>query len=216
MLISVKNRFVFIAGSKTASTSIEDALTPYAEINRVGSAQRKHIIWREARKEYNFLFNNSNYDPKTFFKFGVVREPAEWIISWYNYRYMNKRIDTPLPENITFKQYWNSNDWVKNLSQKNHFISSDNICRFNLIIPHEKVNQAFPLIVEYLNLGKVILPHANKSPAKRIVRSSLDPAMISEINTYYQQDFDFWTEWMEKIDNTLENLIVIKKINSLP
>ena len=207
MLISIKKRFIFIASSKTASTSIEAALTPYAEIHRGGSPQRKHISWKEARKEYNFLLNIDTYNPETFFKFGVVREPIEWVISWYNYRHRNKKLPNSLPENMTFEQFWNSEDWIKRRSQKAHFCTKNNVCRFDLIIPHEKVNQAFPIIVKHLKLEKkVILPHKNKSPVTKIVRTDLDPEIVAKINAYYQQDFDFWTEWMEKIDSSLEKL----------
>ncbi len=206
MLIGVKKRFIFIANSKTASTSIEDVLAPYAEINRVGSAKRKHISWKVARKEYNFLFNVPDYNPKSFFKFGVVREPVEWVISWYNYRQKNQKSPSSLSKDMTFEQFWDSDDWVKRKSQKANFSSNDGICRFDLIIPHERVNQAFPIVVKYLKLGEVTLSHKNKSPAKKIVRSSIDPAIVLKINAYYQQDFDFWTEWQEKIDASLEDL----------
>ena len=55
MLIGVKKRFVFIANSKTASTTIESMLTPFAEINRVGSPQRKHVSWGEVLEEYSLV-----------------------------------------------------------------------------------------------------------------------------------------------------------------
>lgn len=207
MLIGVKKRFIFIANSKTASTSIESALIPYAEINRSGSPKRKHISWRETRKEYNFLFRIPSYKPQDFFKFGVVREPVEWVISWYNYRYMNNKLLNSLPKNMPFEQFWNSNDWIKRKCQKDSFSNNSGICRFDLIIPHEKVTQAFPIVVQHLKLGKkVALPHKNKSVIKKVTRNSLDPELISKINTHYQQDFDFWMEWMEKIDSSLEKL----------
>lgn len=206
MLISVKKRFIFIANSKTASTSIETALIPFAEINRVGSPQRKHISWQEARKEYNFLFNNPAYSPKNFFKFGVVREPVDWVVSWYNYRSGNDKIESTLPSNISFEEFWCSNDWVKKRTQKNHFLNVNGECIFDLIIPHEKVKKAFPSVVKYLKLGKVTLPHENSSPVKKIIRNDLDPKLISEINGYYQQDFDFWIKWNEKLDAFLEKL----------
>ncbi|MCX7092055.1 MAG: sulfotransferase family 2 domain-containing protein [Methylobacter sp.] len=207
MLISVKKRFIFIASSKTASTSIESALMPYAEIIRSGSPERKHCSWKEARKEYNFLFKIPPYKPQNFFKFGVVREPVEWIISWYNYRYMNNTLANPLPKDMNFEQFWNSNDWVKRKCQKDSFSNNSGICRFDLIIPHEKVNQAFPIVVNHLKLGKkVILPYKNKTVIKNITRNSLDPELVSKINAYYQQDFNFWMEWMENIDSSLEKL----------
>ena len=86
MLIGVKKRFVFVANSKTASTSIEKALVPHAEIQRGGGSNRKHIFLRAGLREYGFLFERKKYAADTFFKFGVMRDPVEWIQSWYRYR----------------------------------------------------------------------------------------------------------------------------------
>ena len=105
MLISVKKRFIFIANSKTASTSIEAVLAPYAEINRIGSALRKHISWEASKKEYKFLFKLDEYHPDSFFKFVVVREPVEWVLSWYNYRLGNSKLPNSLPSDMPFYQF---------------------------------------------------------------------------------------------------------------
>lgn len=205
MLISIKKRFIFIANSKTSSTSIEAALTPYAEINRSGSPQRKHINWINARREYDFLFKIPAYKPEKFFKFGVVREPAEWVISWYNYRNEKPSRPNSLPSDMGFEQFWDSNDWIKRSSQKSHFSNKNNICKFNLIIPQEKINQVFPVVAKHLKCDKAVLPHKNKTLIKKIYRENIDTVLIDRINNYYMQDFHFWLEWMEKIDDSLKN-----------
>jgi hypothetical protein len=198
MLIGVEKRFIFIANSKTASTSIEEALIPYAEINRVGSPQRKHIKWRDARKEYRFLFDLPSYNPGSFFKFGVVREPVEWVISWYNYRLGNLGVESGVPHEMSFERFWNSNDWVKRISQTDFFSGWDGVCRFDLVIPHERVDQVFPLVVKRLGLGRIVLPRKNQSIVKKVVRANLDDQLACDVNDHYKRDFDFWMEWKDK------------------
>lgn len=206
MLISVKKRFIFIANSKTASTSIEAALAPYAEINRIGSALRKHISWEVAKKEYKFLFKFEEYHPDTFFKFGVIREPVDWVLSWYNYRLGNQKLPNSLPQDMTFYQFWKSIDRIKDISQKASFVDEDGVCRFDLIIPHQAVGRAFPVLVSSLKIPKTNLPTKNKSAGQTLQRSKLSAEIVADINSYYQQDFDLWKEWSGNIDSCLEEL----------
>ena len=105
MLIGVKKRFVFIANSKTASTSIEHSLVGQAEIQRGGGPQRKHIYLRDALPEYDFLFGRDGYGIESFFTFGVMRDPVSWIQSWYRYRCGNK-VESPLPAGMSFGEFW--------------------------------------------------------------------------------------------------------------
>ncbi|CAI8296400.1 MAG: Uncharacterised protein [Hyphomonas sp. TMED17] len=86
MLISISKRFLFIANSKTASTSLSKALRPYAEIERQGSPDRKHVSMGAVLDHYKFLFELPPFAPDTFFRFGVIRDPLDWIHSWYRYR----------------------------------------------------------------------------------------------------------------------------------
>jgi hypothetical protein len=199
MLIGVRKRFIFIASSKTASTSIEHALSNHAEIHRPGNSERKHVPWKKVRNQYSFLFNLPEYSPETFFRFGVVREPVEWILSWYNYRRGN-RIHSPLPNDMTFEQFWAGSEWLKKTSQKSKFIDNDGICRFDLIIPHEAVTKTFPVLMKKLKIPNVELPVKNESIGDKLSRSAIPSALITEINQYYQQDFDFWIEWQKTLN----------------
>lgn len=206
MLISVKKKFVFIANSKTASTSIENALTKFAEINRNGGAQRKHVKWLKVKREYKFLFNLKKYRPESFFRFGVVREPIEWVLSWYNYRRGNKKVQHTLPFNTTFEQFWAKDEWLKNASQKHHFTDNDGICRFDLIMPQHEIKTMFPIVMKSLGLAQVKLPISNKSIGKKVKRSDLSSEIIAEINAYYREDFEFWQYWNEHAPKVLEKM----------
>ena len=110
MLIGVEKRFIFVANTKTASTSIEHALMDHAEIHRGGSPARKHIPLVQVYKFYDFLFGQPAHRPASYFAFGVMRDPIEWVISWFRYRKGNK-VENGLPQDMTFAQFWERNDW---------------------------------------------------------------------------------------------------------
>ena len=60
--------------------------------------------------------------------------------------------------------------------------------------------------MNFLKLSNIQLPKKNKSIGSKIKRADISPELISDINEWYQQDFDFWREWSEKIDVMLTKL----------
>lgn len=85
MILSVKHGFLYFAMPKTATTSIESLLGAYGDITLARTAHHKHIACAAAKERYSKLFS-TYYPYDRFFKFGVIREPVSWIISWYNFR----------------------------------------------------------------------------------------------------------------------------------
>lgn len=206
MLIGVRKKFVFIANSKTASTSIESALSVFAEIRPIGSPAIKHMSWINVRKEYAFLFDQKAHKPETFFRFGVIREPASWIVSWFNYRSGNQRVLSRLPPGLSFEAFWGGTDWIKKKNQKGQFTDVDGKCRFDLIIPLEKLDMAFPIVTQCLLKRAVPLKKENISVRKLVSRDKLDPAIVDSINEYYREDYEFYLKWRSKSDDVLQGL----------
>jgi hypothetical protein len=206
MLIGVKNKFVFIANSKASSTSIETALRKFAEVERGGSPRRKHIQWREAREEYAFLFDCEGHTPERFFRFGVVRDPVSWVVSWYNYRLGSRRVRNALPADMTFEQFWRRDDWVKRASQRAHFVDSDGTCRFDLIVPLDALDRAFPTITRFLGLPAISLPKKNVSRRGGLAVEDLEHGMVADIERTYPADLAFHREWCGRVDNVLDAL----------
>jgi hypothetical protein len=201
MLIGVKKRFVFVANSKTASTTIESVLTPFAEINRVGSPQRKHISWGRVLEEYSFLFGLRKYSPETFFKFGVIREPADWVRSWFNYRLGNPRVEDPLPRETNFNDWWrNSKDWVKDVKQWKKFAGAQGECAMDVLIPLDELHSVFPLVLGRIGLPQELPARENKSPGM-LQMSQIPPAVVEDIRKHYKEDgelYDYWKKhWPE-------------------
>jgi hypothetical protein len=82
MIIDYKNKLVFIATTKNASTSIEYSLKalPYCGVIGGGNPRLKHMgfdVFQEIRSPLRL---------EKFMTWSVVRHPVDKLVSWYNYR----------------------------------------------------------------------------------------------------------------------------------
>lgn len=101
MIIDFKNKLVFIATSKTASTSIEKALIQFSYCGLIGKHPRlKHMNFK------TFVKIKKGLGLGGFKTWCVVRHPVEKSISWYNYRRREKIKDKDrFLGDISYKEY---------------------------------------------------------------------------------------------------------------
>lgn len=192
MQIGVRHRFIFVANTKAASTSLEHALAPHAEIQRTGTPERKHVPLRRAVKIYDFLFGQPGMGPGTFFKFAVMRDPLDWISSWYRYRTGNK-VEATLPKDLSFEDFWARNDWNISRPDGSPNLQRDLLCRWNgdpfvdYVLRYETLDADFAGICEALGL-EVTLPRLNVSaiPASEAV---IPAALEDQVRAHYQLDY---------------------------
>lgn len=208
MLIGVKHRFVFVANSKTASTSIEAALMRHVEIHRGGTPAWKHIRLREALVEYGFLFDQPAYAPETFFKFGVMRDPIDWIRSWYRFRLGNK-VQQSLPEGMSFAEFWEKADWNRFMKgriprhQRHHFQAEDGTLLADYIIPYHDIGAHFGRICDAFGLES---PLPRKNVSKLPDTPEDDPDLLAEMRRFYAEDYALFDRLDEINARGLERL----------
>lgn len=186
MLISTSLRFVFVANSKTASTSIEYLLSQYSDIKYQVSPRRKHISLADALKE--------RPDFSNYFKFGIMRDPLEWICSWYRYRTGN-RVGSALPRDMTFPEFWARKDWNivhpktgRKRLQKDKFCNSNGVLISDIILNMENLSSDFERICVKLGVdGK--LPHKNASKKTSRVEDLVPADLQAEIRAFYEDDY---------------------------
>jgi hypothetical protein len=90
MLIFWKERLVFLANTKTGSTSVERALEPLAHVSVQRPPALKHLSARQYHATLApFLESQTG---QRFTTVALVREPVDWLGSWYRYR---QRDDIP-------------------------------------------------------------------------------------------------------------------------
>ena len=84
MLISIDKRLAFLAIPKTGTTSIEKTLGRHCEIRFGRSPRTKHMTLRVfERYMMPYLRSIGAGDTETVC---VVREPVDWLGSWYRFR----------------------------------------------------------------------------------------------------------------------------------
>lgn len=194
MLLSFDRRFLFVANTKTASTSIETVLHPYAQINRAETPRRKHVGLSVALREYRDDFEAAGRSPDEVLKFGVMRDPVEWIASWYRYRRGNV-VESPLPPEMSFADFWQRADWNIRSTKGEPYLQRRMFCRkdeilADIIIPFPRVAETFARICAGLGIAVGDLPRENRSHLRQI--EGLTPALEAEMRAFYARDYAVW------------------------
>lgn len=92
MQLSTEFRFAFLCMPKCASTSIEAALSPYCDVSETKHPVKKHMNARFFREnvlpEYQSTMSAGKIEICC-----LMREPVEWVHSWYRFRSREKLKD---------------------------------------------------------------------------------------------------------------------------
>lgn len=93
MLVFWKERLVFLAVPKTGTTAIEGALAPRAAAVFRDPPFLKHTpLYRYRRLVEPFLKKAGEVELETL---AVIRNPVEWLGSWYRYRHRDYLVGHP-------------------------------------------------------------------------------------------------------------------------
>ncbi|QPH53615.1 gamma-glutamyl kinase [Pontivivens ytuae] len=93
MIVSFRARLAVLALPKTGTTALESVLAPRADIAMTGDPKFKHMRLRRFERDIRPMLNASGFeDIETL---AVIREPVEWLGSWYRYRTRPVLLGTP-------------------------------------------------------------------------------------------------------------------------
>lgn len=84
MLIFWKERLVFLSTPKTGTSSIETALESLAHVALRRPPELKHLTARSFRRHFAPLIEGPTGEH--FTTVALMREPIDWLGSWYRYR----------------------------------------------------------------------------------------------------------------------------------
>jgi hypothetical protein len=202
MLLSLSKKFLFIANLKTASTSIEKVLGPYAELRLMQSNFGKHQSFADFAERFKWMLGL--VDVNDLFIFGVMRDPVDYVLSIYNSHRSdtfknNQRLYTG---NMDFGQFITT--WVpKNADQirpqVTRFTSTDGRIAANLLISFDKLHEGLAMVAKKLNTPELTnLPKLNESP-KGVTRAELLPEQIQWIENRMQRDVETIKRYCNKI-----------------
>ena len=200
MLISTSKKFVFIANLKTASSSIERKLNPYADVWVAQTKYGKHMSARTAKR----IINSFPHEFRTldFFWFGVMRDPVSYILSLYNSHQHPKFDGKPIStKNMSFDEFLDT--WVKQnpgqvASQSRLFINKFEKPIVNYIAKFEELEDDFNFIQSHLGIDDGDLPKVNVSPEGLNIED-ISEENINKIKTFYSEDYDFYNKHTSRL-----------------
>jgi len=190
MLVLAKERLVYLAVPKTASTSIEKALGGRASIVLRDPPGLKHTPARRWRRIVRALL--PDVDVNEFETVALIREPIDWLGSWFRYR---QRPYLDGHENSTAGMSFNT--FVEayltetppppaRIGAQARFLSNQ---KGELAVHHlfayERMSDLFAFLEN--RIGKRLeVGHFNASPRAEL---SLDPALEQRLRREREADF---------------------------
>jgi hypothetical protein len=84
MLVFWKAKLVLLAVPKTGTTALEAAFGPWADGAFLNPPRLKHMTLRRYRRQLAPILEQEDGPPLEVM--AVMREPVDWLSSWYRYR----------------------------------------------------------------------------------------------------------------------------------
>jgi hypothetical protein len=189
MLLSLNCKFIFVANLKSASSTIEAALAPKAEVKLTQTKFGKHDSLSQISNKFAWVKRYVPYDE--FFVFAVMRDPVDHLLSLYNSHQKGEFDGKPhSTKDMSFDDFlevWCGRSWQ---AKPQHVRFTDEHGRFKMshIVMLEDLAQEFDRICEHLRLGRIELGHKNPSPAA-LNRQDLTAAQVELVRTRYAEDY---------------------------
>lgn len=194
MLVFWDQRLAFLATPKTGSTAIEFALESLSSLVVQRPPVLKHTT---AQRFHRFLgpFLNVASGGHDFEVVALMREPRDWLGSWYRYRQRDESVEpgrsTSKMTFDTFVQGWCAQeqpDFAKVGSQAK-FLESKNGKGVDRIFRYEDI-AAFTEFLEDRLGCEILLPRMNVSPAGATELSAQTTALLHKVGA---REFDLYT-----------------------
>ncbi|WGI20504.1 sulfotransferase family 2 domain-containing protein [Amylibacter sp. IMCC11727] len=193
MMVFLKEKLVFFATPKTASTSIEMALGTTCDIRISKVPNAKHTPYRKYQRMLEpFIMTLTGDEPDTV---AVIREPIDWLGSWYRYRSRDelkgaKNSTAGVSFDAFVESYLSDSPqpFARIGSQAKFMSDKDGEVGMSHLFRYEDMDG----LVRFLQnrLGKQIqLGRANQSPKAEL---TLSPNLRTELETALAADYDIY------------------------
>ncbi len=196
-MIFLKEKLVFFATPKTASTSIEMALGTSCEIRISKLPSAKHTPYRKYQRLLEpFVLTLTGDPPDTV---AAIREPVSWLGSWYRYRSRDEIRGTPKStSDISFDKFVeaylqdNQPEFAQVGSQAKFLSNKDGDLGVSHLFRYDDMDS----MVRFLQMRlhkQFTLGRANSSPPGEL---TLAKALQAELRRQHAQDFDLYERSM--------------------
>jgi hypothetical protein len=193
MLLSLSRKFIFVANLKSASSTIEAALAPRAEIRFTQTQFGKHDGLSAISHKFAWVKRYVPYED--FYVFAVVRDPVDYLLSLYN-SHNKDEFDGKIhsTKGMSFDEFlgvWCGRSWQAK-PQHLRFTDSHGRLKLSHLVLYDDLADEFGQICMRLKLGGIALGHKNPSPAV-LTRGDLTAAQLAQVRQRYAEDY----AWLE-------------------
>ncbi|MDE3027694.1 MAG: sulfotransferase family 2 domain-containing protein [Paracoccaceae bacterium] len=192
MLVFWDQKLVFLATPKTGSTAIEAALESLAEVAILRPPVMKHTTSMRYRKYLQpFLERNSG---QPFTAVALMREPIDWLGSWYRFRQREAIRDTNKSTyGMSFDDFVTSymakpRPEFADVGSQATFLMGKNGNGVDRIFLYEDIS-AFVAFLEDRLGCEIVLPRVNVSPPGE---TTLSPKVRALYERTYPEEFELY------------------------
>jgi SAM-dependent methyltransferase len=202
MLISLSNKFVFIAGLKAASTAIETALKSSAQLALIEARFGKHQPFREIDVRFGWMLRQ--IDPGELLVFGVMRDPVDYMISLYNSHTAPRFKENPdlYTAGMDFDRFlgeWTVRNHDQVEQQYRRFVDHKDRIAANYIISYDQLDEGLRFVSQRIGVeGLVPLGRENESNGP-LDRSSLTGEQSGWIEAHFAQDREILSGYCNRL-----------------
>ena len=193
MMIFYRERLAVIAIPKTGTTALENALGPSASAIFRNPPHIKHVGMHGFNAKYRKLFEPNNLAPIE--TMAIMREPVEWLGSWYRYRQRpalngkpNSTADYSFDQFVEAYLKEDQPPFAK-VGDQAGFVTDK---KGELMVNHLFSYADLPVAVRFLERKlkrEISLKRVNQSPKKQI---SLSPDLEAQLRETYELDFGIY------------------------
>ncbi|MBO9410687.1 MULTISPECIES: sulfotransferase family 2 domain-containing protein [unclassified Ruegeria] len=176
MLVFYEERLAFLAVPKTGSTAYHSALKDRADLVVTGPPALKHAPVRRYDRFFQNIFRKM-YDIDMEIM-AVVREPIDWLGSWYKFRSRDERIGHPhSTRDMSFDDYVQAYmksprpEYADVGSQSQFFRTRSNGRGADHVFKYENQDKILDFLENRLDM-KIALQRENVSPTRDLALSA--------------------------------------------
>lgn len=193
MLLFWKAKLVLLAVPKTGTTALEAALLPHADAAILNPPEKKHVTARRWRNQLAPFFENRGSQPLATMT--IIREPRDWLGSWYRYRARPEIAGSPnSTADMDFAQFvegWLCDpepDYAR-VGRQSRFVSNaEGKCITDHLFRYEEMEKAVSFLEARLG---ITLDLARRNVSSR-ADLSLPPALEARLRAEAAADFALW------------------------
>ncbi len=160
-------------------------------------------------------------EPQSVLWFGVVRDPVEWVVSWYNFRSRpaladsNHKRHSVYTGSMTFAEFWlQYRDDLVLRPQSQRFLRKDGQL-IDVIIPLDQLTEGLAEVQRVLGLGGRLGRRRNVSPTRQ-APSEVPSSIASEIREHFDVDYRLLDSCLDRNERSLEEYVQRTRSLSTP